>query len=705
MSVTVSKFGNFIDIPQSVQDAIDASVAIATSDAIKNPSGTSINNGVPRFVGVDGSEVEASNVRIDAFDDLSIPGTLTMGVGGTNYILPNTRGGAGEVPTDVLGDGNITWELGGGGNPFDQDLNTTDSVQFANITLEPNSRVEWDGQQTYIEDTATRLSIISQTKDIRILSADRLFLESINDIEYRTFGGDHVFYLGDIRLNTAVNLILSPSGNIKWDSSTSQITNELNNLDISGQDDAQIIAKNGIMTVRSDNGPVIVSSLTGSVGINANSFISLQTTSGEIQLSPNLGTGGIVRVLGQIEVGETGTPFAEHYFLPNTRLGSLNGDTLILNSTTGELEFKQPAPFADQNVNTTDSVQFVNITATGDIIANGDITLDALKKIDWNGKPTQFIKDNAGFLDISGQDALQIRSRNGLLDCRSENGAVQITSSTGNVGITALNQASIETTNLDIELTPQGGSGSVVVSGNLDVTGPLASGQTLSFNKSIDPSNWTFTHLPTGQLGLADQTDIYLLLDHGKTFGVFGGSVGAGYDLVNTKPIGEDFVMASTDALGNMEWRLRNDPKEYGELYFFGNALTTPFVDQVTFIKVAATYTTGLITAFGQGAGPDAGRLQYSGNGGIFKIDVSLSVLKVGGANDYEFAVFQNGVVIDKTRMNRNVASAVGVEPVSLSMTCLLNIATADYIDVRVRNNDNTEAATIIDMNINITQV
>ncbi len=53
-----------------------------------------------------------------------------------DYLLANTRGLAGQVLTSN-GLGDSSWQTPSGGNPFDQTLNTTDSVRFAQVNVGP----------------------------------------------------------------------------------------------------------------------------------------------------------------------------------------------------------------------------------------------------------------------------------------------------------------------------------------------------------------------------------------------------------------------------------------------------------------------------------------------------------------------------------------------------------------------------------------
>ena len=65
-----------------------------------------------------------ARINVTNTANLGAVGNITITGGSANYVLK----------TD--GAGNLSWvaQSGGGGNPFDQDLNTTDNVEFANIT-------------------------------------------------------------------------------------------------------------------------------------------------------------------------------------------------------------------------------------------------------------------------------------------------------------------------------------------------------------------------------------------------------------------------------------------------------------------------------------------------------------------------------------------------------------------------------------------
>lgn len=522
---------------------------------------------------------------------------------------------------------------------LDMSGNNLEQVQI--LSLGSLGIIEFGSPQITLSESAIEIILLSSLKPIRLFGNGQTKIQGSGGVQIWAIGG-FIEAIGNMELSG--NLQLQATREVTWDGKPNQyMRDSATRLDIQGQDELQLTALNGFAALTSITGNANLTALGGGCTVSGNGLVSIQSTTSNVQLFPNNGTGGTVRIAGNIQVAESGAPLAETYFLPRTRLGSSDGDVLTLNATTGEMEFKAQSAVLPQPLDTTDSPTFVNIDIDG-ILQGTD-------------------------LGILGTNFVDITATNNLL-LKSTNGQVRMTK-------------------------------------DVKIRGDGPDTKSLLFETDTTLEGWKLqldTDANGKEFSIQDELGAnYIRLNKGQAVEVNDGA--NSFKLPTTRPIGEDFVIASSDALGNTEWRLRNDVKEYGELYFFGNATTTTFTNQVDFIKIGATYLNGLNVAWAQGAGGDLGRLQYSGNGGLFKIDVRLSVQKVGGANDYEFAMTQNATVIDKTRMNINVASAVGVEPTSVSMSCLLNVATADFIDVRVRNADNTEAITVINMNFNITPI
>jgi len=109
MSTGLTKFGNVGRVSPDVQAYVNSQIAAAVQPLVTG-IGPSITNGNTLFSDTSGKKVKCAP-----------------------YSMPDTLGVAGQV-LEVDAGGNIVYGTGGGGNPFDQDLNTFNDVSFNSVT-------------------------------------------------------------------------------------------------------------------------------------------------------------------------------------------------------------------------------------------------------------------------------------------------------------------------------------------------------------------------------------------------------------------------------------------------------------------------------------------------------------------------------------------------------------------------------------------
>jgi hypothetical protein len=76
---------------------------------------------------------EVTGTKLNLMSGLYTASVTSGATSNYSLTLPTTAGTNGQVLT-TDGSGGLSWTTTSGGNPFDQELNTTDNVQFANIT-------------------------------------------------------------------------------------------------------------------------------------------------------------------------------------------------------------------------------------------------------------------------------------------------------------------------------------------------------------------------------------------------------------------------------------------------------------------------------------------------------------------------------------------------------------------------------------------
>ena len=74
-NITVSKFGNYVSIPQNIINAIDEAIAQAAQNAVQIP-GSSFDTAIPVFDGTDTQNIKTTNVKIDGDDKITTPGDI-----------------------------------------------------------------------------------------------------------------------------------------------------------------------------------------------------------------------------------------------------------------------------------------------------------------------------------------------------------------------------------------------------------------------------------------------------------------------------------------------------------------------------------------------------------------------------------------------------------------------------------------------------
>jgi len=171
------------------------------------------------------------------------PTNLDLGTGGTNpelrlnnlgcrffrplrinqdtddYELAADRGSANQVLTSD-GVGGTSWQPAASGNPFDQTLNTTDSVSFAGVELASGGKLGWTGKPSQ-----QLLDIGTPGSGVLLLNADaNLVLQApqgiqVNATSALTMQGS----TASVQANTGDAVLLSVAGDLKLQSPTGQI--------------------------------------------------------------------------------------------------------------------------------------------------------------------------------------------------------------------------------------------------------------------------------------------------------------------------------------------------------------------------------------------------------------------------------------------------------------------------------------------------
>jgi len=167
-------------------------------------------------IGTDVSLTAANRVILDGGN------VVQIGASGSpnTYSLATTRGLVGQVLTSD-GAGGSSWQAGGGSsNPFDQSLNTTDDVQFANVELAAGGKLGWTGKPS------------QQILDIGAPGAGILVVNADNNLSLGAPGGIQVNAAvaltvqgatATVQANTGDAVVLSVAGDVKLQAPTGQI--------------------------------------------------------------------------------------------------------------------------------------------------------------------------------------------------------------------------------------------------------------------------------------------------------------------------------------------------------------------------------------------------------------------------------------------------------------------------------------------------
>ena len=135
----ITKFGIIDGVSPAIADFVALEIQTATKEFIAQ-GGPSVVNGVPQYSNTQGKLVKS-----------------------TPYSMPDTLGVVGQV-LEVDAGGNIVYGAGGGGNPFDQDLNTFNNVSFNSVTtanITGPTKVSVAGVDR-LDITATETNLFSQ---------------------------------------------------------------------------------------------------------------------------------------------------------------------------------------------------------------------------------------------------------------------------------------------------------------------------------------------------------------------------------------------------------------------------------------------------------------------------------------------------------------------------------------------------------------
>lgn len=139
----------------------------------------------------------------------------------------------------------------------------------------------------------------------------------------------------------------------------------------------------------------------------------------------------------------------------------------------------------------------------------------------------------------------------------------------------------------------------------------------------------------------------------------------------------------------------------YGEMYFQGNATLTPIAALNTPVKVAATYSSGVLNGFSQASGT----LTYIGADPIVAfVSADLTATYNGTAQNTSFYLALNGVVVAKSKQQTfigPVTPATQTNPVK----GLISLVTGDTLELWAENNDNANQMIVQDLNFSVNSI
>ena len=300
----ITKFGIIDGVSPAIADFVALEIQTATKEFIAQ-GGPSVVNGVPQYSNTQGKLVKS-----------------------TPYSMPDTLGVVGQV-LEVDAGGNIVYGAGGGGNPFDQDLNTFNNVSFNSVTtanITGPTKVSVAGVDR-LDITATETNLFSQNFGT---GPEGTLLRLRND---------NTFVLGTRFSNNGV-IECNPNSMAIYGSevksaeilTNSSITKQLFNGTL--RIDREIMTGTG-QEFRDGNGFNRLN-ITNSDGVTINSAFSLPTTTGSV--------GDVLTRTGTSATTWT-APAASPTFLPTLTVTNLSQgpSNLIQNYTLPNY-----APSADQ---------------------------------------------------------------------------------------------------------------------------------------------------------------------------------------------------------------------------------------------------------------------------------------------------------------------------------------------------------------------
>jgi hypothetical protein len=302
MSTGLTKFGNVGRVSPDVQAYVNSQIATAVQPLVAGV-GPSITNGNTIFVDTTGKKVKCAP-----------------------YTMPTTVGTAGQV-LEVDISGNIVYGTGGGGNPFDQDLNTFNNVSFNSVTtanITGPTKVSVAGVDR-LDITATETNLFSQNIGTGP-TGTQLRLRNDNTFVLGTRFSDN----GSIECNPNSMAIYGSEVKSAEILTNSSITKQLTNGTF--RIDREIMTGTG-QEFRDGNGFNRLN-ITNSDGVTINSAFSLPTTTGSV--------GDVLTRTGTSATTWT-APAAAPTYLPTLTVTSLSvGPSALVQNYT--LPTRPPAP-------------------------------------------------------------------------------------------------------------------------------------------------------------------------------------------------------------------------------------------------------------------------------------------------------------------------------------------------------------------------
>ena len=234
----------------------------------------------------------------------------------------------------------------------------------------------------------------------------------------------------------------------------------------------------------------------------------------------------------------------------------------------------------------------------------------------------------------------------------------------------------------------------------------------IGLQQAFDRGNLITTDATSNQLqirkGPADPTPELLVLQDISGAQVMSmastGELSIGMAATNYKlPVarGTDKQILQTDANGQVTWESLPEPS-YGEQYFSGNIVVTDITVQNQYFVIAGTRVPGNLKDFVS----NATDLEYTGaETRVMKFDFSASVeIDDAKQKDFEIGIHKNGVLQPEGVM-LFVLDDTNQYPRVICTSCLVQMDTNDTIDVRIRCINDVESALFHSISCNITSI